>query len=475
MKKRALSMIMMMVLCITMLIPQTAFAAQKQVTYNESTYNDLVNGDVYGIYPLSWYESKSITKDKINEANFRVLLAGLKNKILKTECATQKYDPEINTKSTMKVSDVLNAYYELLKSYEYKTDIGLKENQTAIAFMEEHKIYVKEKDVSLTKKCTYETAMGLASRVVSYLYSTLDAGSKGFLWEIENKGNKVYLLGSIHIANPDIYPFSDDIIDAYQASDALVVEADILGGYDQNDLLKYCVYQDGTTLKDHVSEETYKQVVKAGSYMGLSEEQINSLTSFYIWQIINSANMTATGADSSESSSVNGVDVQFLLQAAIDKKPIYELEGVLYQYDLLYSFSDELKEMLLSGSVAEYVGIAEGTMEPEQDNSSASLLNQMLECWRVGDQEGLMKLMSSDVSGLELSDEDMKTYKTIMDEYQNKLFTQRDKNMADNIEKLLKGEGSTTYFIVVGSGHYVSEYSVVDMLKEKGFTLKEIK
>jgi uncharacterized protein YbaP (TraB family) len=47
--------------------------------------------------------------------------------------------------------------------------------------------------------------------------------------------------------------------------------------------------------------------------------------------------------------------------------------------------------------------------------------------------------------------------------------------MAEYIDTLLNMEGSTTYFVIVGSSHYISEYSVLDILEEKGYEITQIK
>jgi len=64
---------------------------------------------------------------------------------------------------------------------------------------------------------------------------------------------------------------------------------------------------------------------------------------------------------------------------------------------------------------------------------------------------------------------------TLLEEYYYKVFTERDRKMAEKIDRFLKGEGNTTYFVVVGSGHYISDYSVIDILKEKGYEINQIK
>jgi len=47
--------------------------------------------------------------------------------------------------------------------------------------------------------------------------------------------------------------------------------------------------------------------------------------------------------------------------------------------------------------------------------------------------------------------------------------------MADNIESLLKTEGSSTYFVVVGAAHYIGDNSVINILEDKGYVITRMK
>ena len=52
-------------------------------------------------------------------------------------------------------------------------------------------------------------------------------GAKGVFYKAEANGNTVYMLGSIHVGDSTMYPIDSDIIDAYNSSSELFVEADI--------------------------------------------------------------------------------------------------------------------------------------------------------------------------------------------------------------------------------------------------------
>lgn len=67
---------------------------------------------------------------------------------------------------------------------------------------------------------------------------------------------------------------------------------------------------------------------------------------------------------------------------------------------------------------------------------------------------------------------EMKKY---YDEYYKALITKRDLKRANYIDNLLKSKDNKTYFVVVGALHYTSEYSVIDILKEKGYEIQQVK
>lgn len=68
----------------------------------------------------------------------------------------------------------------------------------------------------------------------------------------DDKGNTVWLFGSIHIGSEDMYPLPDYVMNAYNNADSIAVEADAIAF--QNDLnmqvdaLSQFVYKDGTTI-----------------------------------------------------------------------------------------------------------------------------------------------------------------------------------------------------------------------------------
>lgn len=477
MKKRFLSLLLIISMLLTVLPASNVFAEEvnsAQPTYSQWAFEDLVVGDSYGIYPMGWYEKDMQTP--ITQAKLRVLMAGLRKKLVKSECVVDYNEQIYRLSNKMTVEEVLEFLYTLVSDYEFNKEIGTIDDVNALEYMTKYGIFTgNEAELSLKDICTVEQACVFATRLITYLYDVLEAGSKGFLWEINSGENKVYLLGSIHMANYDIYPFDEKMLDAFAEADALGVEVNLLdASVDPNSLYsQYGMYTDGTTFKDHVSEETYLKTIQVGEIFGLTEDVINM---FKPWVLFNTfvglSNTSNSTVDEAQLAAQLGIDMKFLIDAFYSGKPIIELESYELQIKMLDSFSDELEEYLLSSTVDSVVDLMNGV-----ETGGNESINMILDYWHEGDVEGFMEdiaplLVASETPDM---DEEDKEEAVLMEEYFNKLFTERDKGMAEKIDEMLKAPGSTTYFVVVGTGHYISDYSVLDILEEMGYYINQIK
>lgn len=479
MKKRILSFFLAILLLLTVLPVSNVFAAEDMKGYatdftdSDETVSgwaldELVKGQYYGVYPVSW-DDKDMTAP-ITQGQIRILLAQFRLKILNTDCVTKNPDTIYSFSKKITVEKIIDTFYTMLTGMEFTSDIGIN-GKTALKFMKDNGIYTGTNgELKLTDACSIEQACVIAIRLVTYVYDKLDAASKGFLWVTKSGGNTVYMLGSIHLATTDIYPLSEDIIKAYESSDALVEELDALNIKGAMSVASLGMYTDGTSLKDHVSAETYKKVIELGALYGYKEDILSLFKPWYLYSIFSSLAYTGNGdGEAADEASSLGIDMNFLVNAYLTGKPVMEVEGYEFQAKVLDSFSDELEEYLLNFTIDQ---IQKGI--DTNDNETTQLLNLALELWHEGDVETFLSVNSSEDENPELSTDDPKEAQ-LLNEYNEKLITQRDKGMADYIDKLLKAEGSSTYFVVVGSGHYISDHSVIDILKEKGYEITQIK
>ena len=277
---------------------------------------------------------------------------------------------------------------------------------------------------------------------------------EGFLWKVAKGDKTAYMLGSIHVGDVSMYPLRDAIYEAYDESDIVVTEVDISREPSEDEMVeieKLLYYQDGTTLKDHLTPELYNSVISIAKEIGMEGEDLKEFETYQVWFV----NMLfASLADASEASAGLGVDLHFLLLADEDELPTGELESFMLQYNMLSGFSSELQEQLLQETVTYYEYLSSGMELP------ATSTDYLLEIWADGNLEAL--------------DEIANEMKSSNLEYYDGLLTIRNVGMTDKIEQYLNEGSYNTYFVIAGALHFAGEDSIIKMLEERGYTVERL-
>lgn len=421
---------------------------------------NLHEGEKYGIFPISWYTDGTFQKP-IDKAKFESLIQETAEKLdeLKlTKKQASVVTPEIPGTITREVA--LNTLYQVLANYELPASFEM-DKYTGVEYLQKKGIVNgTNRGLDLDQPVTAEQAAVFVSRLVEYVYETADGGAEGLLWKATHEGNTLYLLGSIHIGIPEMYPFQKHVKDAFEQADSLWVEANILmtNPGDMEYFTKLQVYNDGTTLKDHVSKETYEKIEKVLAKYNYPAGAFDSLKP---WAINNNLGIfTLTGSPEEMSqAALLGVDAYLTTSALLMNKPVHELEGVKFQGDLFNNVPLEQQEKELVATLDSILTPA----KPGTNEESAKQFEIMQKQWVAGDLEGFKKTFLEHgglTDGSELS---------------KRLLGERDKNMAIKLAELLEAEGSSTHFVVVGAAHLVTDGMVIDQLKQKGYTVEIVK
>lgn len=137
-------------------------------------------------------------------------------------------------------------------------------------------------------------------------------GARGFMWEVKNNGTTVYLVGSVHVTDDNFYPLHSKYEKAFAEADYLSVEVDVTKAPDEEQqkmVVDMMTYKDGTTLKEHVSKDTYAKVEDFLMKNGLRP---NAYDTFKPWKVDNTIlNMAIKAGNNIE----EGVDLYFLQKA----------------------------------------------------------------------------------------------------------------------------------------------------------------
>jgi hypothetical protein len=266
---------------------------------------------------------------------------------------------------------------------------------------------------------------------------------KGIFYEVSGGQSTMYLFGSIHAGYEDMYPLVDSVESAFENSETLVLEMDLVN-IDQSELIgvvmEYGFYSDGDRLSNHVSEETITKILDLIGPDYVDRASLESIKPWYAAQIV-----TQIAMDETSFSVDDGVDIYFLSKAA-DKK-IIGLETATDQFKPFSLLSSESEVIFLEETLAEISELETG-------------LDELLRFWHDGDYDAVANLRNE-----MMQDAPTPSYKA----YQDAFLNERDANMAVKLDELLKDEGN--YFVVVGYLHLAGDNSIPVLLEEMGYTV----
>ncbi len=275
------------------------------------------------------------------------------------------------------------------------------------------------------------------------------------MYEVTKEGsnNKIYLFGSFHILDLNKIEFPKYLLDAYQNSDYIACEFDIvefLKNVDQQKLAEEMMYSDGTTLDDHLSKETYDKVVK---YMkdtfAYSENITRFLKASQIQSLITTKVLEKMGVIAN-----NGVDTYFLNKAHEDNKKILEVESYELQTEAFDKVSDEYYELAINQIL-------------DNMDDAVKEMKKLYDAWKSGDEEALIDL-AVNVDNDELTDKE----KQIMKEYNQILLDERNIKMTEALEEYFNDNKKVFY--MVGAAHLVGPNGIAKQLEKDGYKVVKV-
>jgi uncharacterized protein YbaP (TraB family) len=245
------------------------------------------------------------------------------------------------------------------------------------------------------------------------------------LWRLSSTDNAVYLLGSIHVGTPEMYPLPKAIEDAFAASSVLLVETYSPPSDHTNEavidniLQETGFYPPNDSLWKHIGKEARRRLIdfcKKSPFLKKGKMRPKDLARIRPWAValfVDVSPALSRGMDPDL-----GIDQHFVTEAehAAAAKRIVGIESAEFQARLLSGFSDDLQVKWLEA--------------------------------RLG----------LDVSGVEAIEE--------------ALVADRNVHMAEIAEQFLKGKEQA--FMVVGSAHVEGEQGIVRLIEVRGYKVEEV-
>lgn len=286
-------------------------------------------------------------------------------------------------------------------------------------------------------------AFSLAAITVSAQESSAtQEASRSCLWEVTSEKGTLFLLGTVHLLKPGTHAVSPAAEAAFRQARAILFELDIEEAESpasQQMFVRKALLRE-ETLGDKVSPDTLALAKEKIQAMGLPFDRLRSLKPWSLSLTLSIFKLQTLGFDPK-----HGVDRYYFDKGKQAGKELGALETVEYQWDLFDGMSDRLQEELLLQTLEELDRLGEET-------------EHLVQAWARGEVDTLVELMQ----------ESFEDYPGL---YQ-RLIVERNKNWLVQLKPLLDQPGTT--LVVVGALHLVGADSVVELLKEQGYTVKQL-
>ena len=279
--------------------------------------------------------------------------------------------------------------------------------------------------------------------VLFILFTASGAQAESSVWVASSSKATIYLAASFHMLRASDYPLPAEFFTAYQDSRKIIFE--VVPGETESPeymgmFLSAAIYNDGTTLKEHITSAAYAKAESFCKERNYPLAQYHFFKPTFFVMTLTVLEMNKIGADPKK-----GIDYFFKDKAIQDGKATGSLETVDQQISILTSVDTSMGSDQILQAIDEL-----GQIE--------AILGEHLAAWRKGDEAKMEELYIKE----------LKRYPKL---YQTLIIDRNNKWVRD-IEGYLNGSGNT--MVVVGAAHLVGDNSVVNLLRKRGYKVVKL-
>lgn len=278
---------------------------------------------------------------------------------------------------------------------------------------------------------------------LALLLTSLVSHADSSVFKITKGNDHLYVGGTIHLLAESDFPLPEEFDQAYDDAELIVFETDIesmASPETQARFAQQLSYTDGSSLPDHISDETYGLLKSYLTEHGLPENMLDSYKpglGMSILTIIELQRLGMAGV---------GVDQYFSDKAVRENKKTNGLETIDQQISFLVAIGDAAPDDILQHTMTEMNKLEEVMVDIKRD-------------WRRG-------VYTSSL------DKFMREMKVKTPDLYLELMKNRNDAWLGQIKDLMATPA--TEFVMVGVAHLAGDDSLLDMLENLGYKVEQL-
>lgn len=272
----------------------------------------------------------------------------------------------------------------------------------------------------------------------------VQADGENFLWKVTKGAESAYVMGSIHAGTEALYPLDPSLLAAFEASEVLAVEADVVKGLmaAQMFVMKHGVYTDGSSVEAELSAELVAKLKETLAGGLMPWDVLKRMKPWVLYVMLTEKVIQEAGA-----SVQLGLDMHFYKLAKEREMPIKEMESVEFQLNLMKSLGAELSSELLDKSLNDL-------------KEAKTTMDQLFKDWQSGNLAGMQKLVD-EMKGPGL------------EKFHEAFLVKRNVGMVEKIKTYAKS--GQLHFVIAGAAHFPGEDGILALLKAAGYNIEQVK
>ncbi|MFN3235568.1 MAG: TraB/GumN family protein [Pseudomonadales bacterium] len=259
-------------------------------------------------------------------------------------------------------------------------------------------------------------------------------------WKIDGPNGDMYLLGTVHVLKPTLFPMPKVFDVFFAEADSIVFEINPILQTDpaRQTAAAEMMNADPKQQKPLYDRKTRKLIKRYLKTQGIPMESLYTAK-----PVVNALQVTQLKTAAMGYSLASGIETHYARQASVEGKPIGELETTVEALQALFSLSPELQVRLLVDTILQLDDVAPG-------------IEVLVRQWMLGDAERVYLQTVEDL----VAEPAFAHVATGILDTRNELWMEK-------LKPLLEAEGDEV--VMVGTAHFGGERGLLNLFRERGY------